>query len=200
MADPFTWMAIAGAGATIAGGGITAFGQSSAGADAQKMYQYRAGVAKMNAAIQRSNSDYALDVGGREAERSGLSTRFTLAREKVAQSGGGFDVNTGSNADLRDSTQAIGKIDQDTINTNYGRQAQGFRNQALGLDAEAAGDIMAGDNAKKAGNIAALGTLIGTAGSVASKWGAASQSFGAPSSGITTYGPDFLPTGYIKTA
>lgn len=197
--DPFSATAIAAvsAGASAGGGILSAFGQSQSGDANASMYTYRAGIAKMNAQIQRQNSNFALEAGDANARRSGMSTGFTIAKEKVAQAGNGFDVNSGTNSDVRDSQREIGLIDQTTIRTEASRKALGFRNTAAGLDAEATGDIMAADNSRKAGRIAAVGTLLGTAGSVASKWMTASQTFGAGSgSGITLYGPDQNVTGW----
>lgn len=200
MADPFTagTMAAVSIGTSLIGGGITAAGQAQAGASNAAQYKYRAGVAELNAKIARQNSDYAIEAGGTQAERAGLTTGFTIARQKVAQSGNGFDVNSGSAAAVRDSTRDIGIVDQNTIRTNAGRKALSFRNQAIGLDAEAQGSLMAGENAKTAARYAVAGTLIGTASSVASKWAQGSQVFGGGSSGVTTYGPDQQPTGWFS--
>lgn len=199
--DPFSATAIAavGAGASAGGGVLSAFGQAQKGDADAKMYAYRAGVAKMNATINRQNSDFALEAGEANAKRSGLTTGFTIAKQKVAQAANGFDVNTGSNKDVREATQDIGLVDQNTVRTEFGRKALGFRNQAAAEDAEAGAMLIAGDNSRRAGKIAAAGTLIGTAGSVASKWMTASQTFGSGSgSGITLYGSNQEVTGWMR--
>ncbi len=200
MADPFTigTMAVVGAAASAVGGGVTAYGQAQSGAAGSAMYKYKAGVAARNAVINRQNSDYALEVGETQSVRSGLTTGFNIGKQKVVQAANGFDVNSGSNAAVRDSTRDIGVTDQTTIRTNAGRKALGFRQRAADLDAEGGADIMAGDNAIKAGEIAATGTLIGTAGSVASKWTQASQVWGGGGSGVTLYGPEQQVTGFMK--
>lgn len=182
MADPFTMAAAAG-GMQVGGGLLKAFGESEKGEADARMYSYRAGLARMNANIQRQNSDYALTAGESNAKRSGLTTGFTIARQKVAQSSNGFDVNSGSNLDVRESTRDVGVVDQTTIRTNAGRQALSFRNAAIGLDAEAAGMDMAATQARRASRFNMISTLIGAAGSVASKWTQASQTFGSGSSG-----------------
>lgn len=198
--DPFSGtaaIAAIGAGASAGGGILSAFGQSEKGEADAKMYAYRAGVAKMNATINRQNSDYALEAGEANAKRSGLTTGFTIAKQKVSQAANGFDVNTGTNVAVRDTTQDLGLVDQNTIRTEFGRKALGFRNTAAAEDAEASANLMAGDNSRRAGKIAAAGTLIGTAGSVASKWMQAGQTFGAGSgSGITLYGSNQEVTGW----
>ena len=197
MADPFTaGMAAIGMATSAAGGILSAQGASSEGAANATMYKYKAGIARMNAQINRQNSDYTLDAGEAAAVRSGLSTRFTIAKQKTAQAANGFDVNTGSNADVRESTRDLGVVDQNTIRTNAGRKALGHRNAAAGLDAEAAMDDVASSNAQKSGQMKALGTLIGTAGSVASKWGQASETFGGGTSRIKLWGPSQEFQGY----
>lgn len=199
MADPFTAMAAVGGGLNLAGGLLKASGEADAGSAKSAEYTYRAGLARRNAQINRQNSDYALEAGDLNAERSGLTTGFTIGKQRVAQASNGFDVNTGTAADVRESTRDIGVIDQNTIRTNAGRQALSFRNTASGLDAEANLDMMAAANAKKAGQTSALATLIGTAGSVASKWTQASQVFksGGGSSGVTLYDENQQASGYL---
>lgn len=195
--DPFS-MAAVGAGASAVGGLLTASGQLGKGDADAKMYAYRAGVAKVNATISRQNSDYALEAGDLQARRSGLTTGFTIGKQETAQAANGFDVNSGTNLAVRDATQAIGVEDQTTIRTDAGRKALGDRNQAAAYDAEAGADLIAGDNSQRAGKIAAVGTLIGTAGSVASKWTQASQVFGGGSSGVTLYGSNQNVTGFMR--
>lgn len=197
MADPFTGtVAAIGVASTLAGGLMSASGQQQAGEASSKMYAYKAGVAQRNAAINRQNSDFALEAGESEAKRSGLTTGFTIARQTVAQSGSGFDVNSGSAAAVRDSTRDIGIVDQNTIRTNAGRKALGYRNRAGDLDAESGADVMAGQNARTAADIASTGTLIGTAGSVASKWLQAGQVWGGGKGGVTTYDPNMNISGW----
>lgn len=183
--DPFTDLAIAGGVASAGGGLLKALGENEAGSAKSAEYTYRAGLARRNAAIQRQNADYAVEAGDANAERSGLTTGFTIARQRVAQAANGFDVNTGTAADVRESTREIGVIDQNTIRTNAGRQGLSFRNQAAGLEGEATLDMLAATNATAAGKTQALGTLIGTAGSVASKWYQAGQVFPQGGSSIT---------------
>lgn len=195
MADPFT---IAGMALSAGGGLISAFGQKSAGEAAQKQYAYKAGIAQMNRQIALKNSEYTMEATGRNVERMGMQAGQTIGTQKAIQAGSGFDVNTGSAADVRDTTRRVGMIDQDTVRRAGDIKALGFRNRASTLEAEATGDIMAGEASKKAGGISALGTLVGTAGSVASKWSSASTSFGSSGgTGITTYGPDQEVTGWM---
>lgn len=196
MADPFS-LAAAGSVATIAGGGVAAYGQMQAGEANANMYKYKAGVARLNAQIAQQNSEYALTTGEANAKRKGMETGFVLGKQTVAQAANGFDVNSGTNVGVRDSTAALGRMDAGVIREEAGRKAYGYRIKAASEEAEASADEIAATNAKKAGMIQALGTILGTAGSVAGKWTQGSQSFGGSSSGVTLFGPNQTAVGYV---
>lgn len=195
MADPFTMAAVT-TGTQVAGGLLQAQGQAQEGAATASMFRYRAGVARMNKKIAEQNSDYALSAGETNAMRSGLQTKFILGKQTVAQGANGFDVNSGTAVDTRDSTQALGYMDQRTIREEAGRKALGYRYKAASDEAEAVGNEMSARNTERATKFKIASTILGTAGSVAGKWYQAGSSFGGASSGVTTYGPDFTPTGW----
>ncbi len=195
MADPFT-MAAASSATSIIGGGIQDFGQVQGRNSQAAMYKYKAGVARLNKQIAEQNAEYSLEVGERNAARKGLETMFTLGRQTVAQAANGFDVNTGTNVDVRESTQRLGYMDQGVIREEASRKSYGYRIKAASEEAEAQANEMAAVNAKKAAKIQAISTILGSVGSVASKWTQGAQSFGNASQGITTYGSNFEPTGW----
>ncbi len=149
-----------------------------AGAADQAMYNYQAGVAKLNQSIALQNASYAQQAGGSAALQSGLKTGFTRAQQMVDQSGSGIEVGSGSGAAVRKSTTDLGIYDQNLIRTNFAKKAYGFEVEAATKSAEAGADIIAGQQAKKAGDIGAVASILGTAGSVSSKWLQASSSFG----------------------
>lgn len=180
MADPVSLtLAAVGVGATVAGGLTTAAGQKYAGDAKANMLTYQAGVSKINQQIQLQNADYARKIGEVEAQKSGMKTANVVAQTRTAQAGSGLDVNSGSNVDVRNSEIAIGQQDQRIIRANAARQAYGFETEALTADTTAKLQMMGADTAKTTGNIAATGTLIGTAGTVANKWYGAKAAFGA---------------------
>lgn len=180
MADPFTLAITAGVGAAAsAGGGIlSAFGQKGKAEAEAQQYQVKSAIAKRNAAIQRQNALWTRQSTEQNAEREGLTTAFTIGKQKTAQAAGGFDVNTGSYADVRESTQKIGQRNVDLMRTEGRRKAIGYEQGAELSEIEGVMDIQASQNAKKAGDLAFWSTLVGTAGSVADKWSKASYSFG----------------------
>lgn len=190
-------MAAVSTGVSIGGGALKAFGEMQAGDAKASELKYKAAVSRLNKQIAEQNSEYALASGEQAAARKGLETMFVLGRQTVAQAANGFDVNSGTNVEVRESTQRLGYMDQGVIREEAGRKAYGYRIKAASEEAEAQASELAAANVKKASRIQAISTILGSAGSVASKWYQGSQSFGGASSGVTTYGSDFQPTGWF---
>lgn len=172
--DPVTLSAIS-IGSSIAGGGMSAFGSMSEGSSKASMYGYQSSMATVNAKIAKQNADYTRTVGEVEAQQSGMKTSHQIAQTKVIQSASNFDVNSGSNAAVRESEHDIGVHDQNIIRNNAARKAYGYDVEAANKDAEAKMYGMAADSSRKSGKLKAISTLIGTAGSVADKWLQGSQ-------------------------
>lgn len=177
MADPVT-LAGVGLGATLIGGGVLAYGAYSSGQSQSAMYNYQSGVAKINQQIKQQDADYFRDVGEVETQQSGMKTRAEVGQEKAVQGASGVDVNTGSPADVRTSQTEIGQENEAIIRSNAARRAYGAEVEGVNLGAQSTVYGMAASNASTAGSIKAAGTLISTAGSVASKWSQMGSSFG----------------------
>lgn len=195
MADPFTAVAI---GASAASTGINMFAASKEADAQQSMYKYKAELARRNAQINRQNSNWTLDSGESKTQRIGQQVGFTVAKQKVAQAANGFDVNAGSNADVRDATTKIGQEDQATVRTETSRKALAYRQKADDNEAEALMDDQAGRNAQQAGALKMFSTLLGGASSVAGKWSKMGDAFGSGTgSGVTLYNSDFEASGWV---
>ena len=177
MADPFTWAA-GGAISSLIGGGVQAYGSLQKGAADQAMYNYQAGTAQLNQKIATQNAAYTQEAGGSAAFQSGLKTGAIVGHQKANQGASGVDVSTGSPLGVRQTTTALGQVDQQLIRTNFAKKAYGFEVEAATKGAEAKADVIAGEQASKAGTIGAVASILGTAGSVSSKWLQASSSFG----------------------
>lgn len=184
MADPAT-MAITSTVLGGAGAGISAYGALTKGAADSAMYGYQQGIAQINQKIQKQNADYAIATGEVEAQQSGMKTAGQVSQTKVQQSASGLDVNSGSNVTVRDSETAIGQQNQDIIRSSAARKAYGF--EVEGAQAEAQGNIygMAAKTSQTAGILGAVSSIIGGAGSVASKWAQYGSTFGK---GTSLYG------------
>jgi hypothetical protein len=169
VADPVT-LAGTSLGATLAGGGVSTLGALQSGGAQSSAYRYQAGVAAMNASIAENNANYATAVGESKAQISGMQTRAQIGATKAIQSGTNLNVNTGSAVDVRASEADIGEENEMTIRSNAAREAYGFRTQAAGDIAQENLYNAAASNTKKASNINALTSILGTAASVSSKW------------------------------
>lgn len=169
MADPFT-LAMTSIGSSGAGGAISALGQIMGGNSQAAMFQYQAGIAQINQQIEKQNADYATAAGEVSAQQSGMKTRATIGQTIAQQGAGGLAIGGGSNARVVSSEQALGQEDQALIRSNAARQAYGFNVEAAKYGAQATVDTTAASNAKTAGYLGAFGSLLGTGGSVASKW------------------------------
>lgn len=170
MADPVTMMAVGSMAATAGGGIMSAFGSRDASYGKADMYLYQAGVADINRKISLENADYARKVGDVEQQQYGMKAADQRAKILTAQSGRGFDVTQGAPAMVRESQEDISTFDQAMIQHNAARKAYGYEVEASKYAAEGEMDKRAAAQTRKAGETNFIGSLIGTAGSVASKW------------------------------
>ncbi len=164
-----------GIGASLAGGLLSAYGANKQGEAQQQMYNYRAQVAKINADIDRQNSAWALTKGQAEEQQYGMKAAQQRGAIRVAQGASGLDVNSGSNAAVQQSQEKIKNIDMSTIRANAAKVAYDYRTKAVMDENQASLDIMAGQNAKQAGEINAMSSILGTVGTVSSKWAQGNQ-------------------------
>lgn len=169
MADPITIGAI-GLGASALGAGVSAFGSMQQGAAQQAMYQYQAGVARVNQQIAAQNAEWELKAGEVEAQQEGLKTRFGIGTAKTEQAASGLDVNSGSALATRQSMQEIGTYNETLARANAAKRAYGFTVQGVQEEAQSNIDIMAGQQARTAGNIGAVTSILGGISNVSSKW------------------------------
>ena len=160
----------AGLGATAGGGILSAFGALSSGIANKEMYDYQSSIAKMNQQIDQQNAEFATQTGEQQATISGMKTGQQIATTKVAQASSGFDVNSGSNKQVRESEAKVGAIDTDIIRSNAAKTAYGFEVQGAVAGAQSSVYSIAGDNALVAGGIGATSSILGAASSVSSQW------------------------------
>lgn len=160
----------AGIGASAGGSLLGAFGSIFTGKAQSNQASYQAGIAQINKQIALKNAEYERNVGEVQAQQSGMKTRSEIGQTKAIQASSGFDVNKGSNVDVRSSEALIGKENVDVIRSNAARRAYGYEVEAVQDEAQSNIYKMAGANAKTAGGIGAIGSILGGASSVSSKW------------------------------
>ena len=169
MADPVTLGSIS-LGASAGGSLLSAFGASSKGKAESQMYSYQARVAELNKQIAEQNRDYALASGEKEAQRYGMKAAQERGAIRAQQGASGIAINSGSAVDVQESQAQIAKMDLATIRSNAARVAYGYSVEAASQSNQSTLYKMASTNAKKAGSINALSSLISGASSVSSKW------------------------------
>jgi hypothetical protein len=187
MADPVSIAAI-GMGTAAAGGATGVIGSLFQGQAQSNMYKYQAGVAQVNAKVANQDAQYATEAGNVEATNSGLRTRAEVGTTRAGMAAGNVDINSGSGARVVSSETAIGQENEATIRANAAKRAYGFEVKAAGDTATAGAMDVAATTSIESGDIGAISSVIGAAGSVSSKWLQAGQVFGATGDGDSISG------------
>ncbi|HWV38856.1 MAG TPA: hypothetical protein VN033_10320 [Vulgatibacter sp.] len=134
------------------GAGVQAYGQHQQGQEAAR-------AAEANRRFSLIAAGDAVQRGQLEAGRARLAGSQVIGEQRAAFGASGIDPSTGSAAALAADTRAASELDAAIIANNAAREAWGYRNQADELARQAAG-------ARRAGNMAAAGSLLGGLGSV----------------------------------
>ena len=169
-------VAAVGIGAAIAGSMVSAYGNYQQGQAGAAEYNYKAGVAKMNQQIATQNANYARYAGEVQAQQEGMKVRSQIAQTRAEQGASNLDVGSGSAAAVQESDWKIGQTDLGTIRSNAAKRAYGYEVEGVQYGAESTLDRYAASESKIAGTTAAIGSLLGGASSVSSKWTDASRS------------------------
>ena len=166
-----------GAGAGVLGGLTQAFGSLFSGQAQAAQMQYQAGVAQVNAQVADQNATYATQAGEVEAQQSGMQGRQVVGETKAGFGAGNIDVSTGSGKNVISSETEVTQQNQGIIRANAAKRAYGFEVGAAEDVAQAGAYGVAAQTSQTAGEIGAVSSILGAAGSVSSKWLQASQSF-----------------------
>ena len=160
--------------------------------------KYQADVADINKEIAKANATYSRDVGEVEAQQAGMKAHAEMGEMIASQGASGISVNSGSSTRVREGMIEISKYTQDVIRSSAAKKAYGYEVEAVQYGAQAdvyrytaqmneaqAENAMtakgiteqsyglqqqAMSNVSKAEGINIMGSLVGTAGSVANKW------------------------------
>lgn len=155
---------------SVGGGILGAFGADTKADAESAAYAYKAQVARNNAIIAERNAAAATEAGGVAGQSNDLKTKNLVATQLVTQAGSGIDVNSGTNVDVRQSAADLGRLDTLTILNNAAKQSAGFKQQAMGFEADATLATSAGKYARDAGDINIMSSLLSGATGVADKW------------------------------
>lgn len=160
------------AGTAIAGAAVSAYGSISAGAAKSKADAYQAQVAQNNSTIAQRNAQYSEEAGAAQATEKSLQGAQQLGKIKASQAANGVDVNSGSAADVQASQRQINQLDTENTMQQSVLQAYGYRQQAASYAGQSGLDQAESGQDFEAGVLSGAGGLLGSAGSIGSKWGA----------------------------
>lgn len=169
-------MAGVGIGSSVLGGILGIQGQKKAGEASMNQLAYQAGVAAQNAKIAEQNAVYAVIQGEKSAGQYGLAAQQRMGNIVTAQSASGLDVTSGSAKRVQESQETLTRMDLATIRDNAAKTAFDFKSQAAQYTTSALMNLMGIKDVRSATETGIAGSLISTAGSVASKWLTASSS------------------------
>lgn len=156
--------------ASIVGGITQAYGQVQQGRAAQAEANYRAAIERNNAIRAEYLAEDAIERGKEEEREERIRGRLLIGQMRAVLGGSGQVVDEGSAGELVIDQAAANELDARTIRNNSEREAQEFRIRATNSESQANLFELSGSNARRAATGQAVGTVLGTAGTVANKW------------------------------
>lgn len=131
-------------------------------------FEYQAHMADLNAKLSEMSAQQELLKGERQIGALTLKAGQLKSSQRAAMAANGIDLGVGSAAEIQASTDLMKEIDANTIHANSVRDAWGFRMQGVNFQ----NDAIMKRGAASAINpgMAAFGTLLTGAGSVAQSW------------------------------
>jgi hypothetical protein len=169
-AIPAGYMAAAAIATTAVAAGVSAYGAESSAHAQEATANYQSQVAANNATIANQNALAATAAGNAQAEQSRMKTNAIIGAQMAGQASSGIDTGSGSALDVRTSQKEVGELDVQTIQNQAARQAYGYQTQALSDTGQSQLDTAQAGFAGTAGNISAVGSVIGGAASATGKY------------------------------
>lgn len=171
-----------GIGASALGGITSAFGSWYSGQAQSNLYNYQANVARINSNLAQQDANYSISSGETSAQEAGLRGRFETGAIRGGIGAGNIDIGSGSAANVTKSQTEITQENEGIIRADAAKRAYGFNVKASMDTAQAGVYQTAAATSSTAGDIGAVSSIIGGAGSVSSKWLQAGQYFGGGNS------------------
>jgi hypothetical protein len=157
-------------GTTLLGTVLGAVGEREQGQQEAEAARYQASIYRYNAGLARKAAADRLYRGRREVQARQYQREQEAGETTATYAARGVKVNQDVALAAVLETIRLSKLDEITLADNAKREALAIRQQGQNYESYANLTEAQGANAAKAGNIRALGTLIGGAGAVASKW------------------------------
>jgi len=151
-----------------------AFGAYGSAKATKSSLKAQAQIDMINARQAEMNYQHAADAGQREVGRVQMHTAQVKGAQRARLAANGVDLGTGSAAEILTSTDVLGEIDANTMETNAVHQAWGYRTQKTNFENDALFKRAGASAISPFG--AALTSLMGSGGQVAKSWYSHSQS------------------------
>lgn len=155
---------------TAIGGLFSAAGTEQQAQATAQTYNYQAAVARINSQIDLQNADFARQQGEQTALQSGMQARQQLGQIRADQGASGLNVAMGSAAGVQASQKYIAGFNAANIRNNAAKTAYDYDVKSTMDLNQSTLDTMGAANAITAGNLSATASILGTVGSVSSKW------------------------------
>jgi len=177
MCDPVTLTAVA-VGSTLASTAVT-FDQQ------RKQGKFQQATARYNARVAENQAEKTINAGVERENEQRRRTAQLISRQRAQLGAASVDLGSGSALQIQDDAAFQGEVDALRIRNNTLDQADSLQTGAELTRIE-------GDNARSAGNTAAVGTLFSGAGRVAGQ-GLADKWFQPNSAAVS----GDIPTGVV---
>lgn len=155
-------------GLQIAGAVSGAFGAAEQSKATQRAYDYQAAVNRNNAQVAEWQASDAITRGQRAEQTQRLKAAQLKGTQRAALAARGVAIDSGSPLAILQDTDYMGEVDALTIRDNAEREAWGYRTQARNYANDAS--MLSARAAAESPSGAAFGSLLGSAGTVASSW------------------------------
>jgi hypothetical protein len=155
-------------GAQAIGGVAASVGAYNKAKAERTAYEMQAQVAENNKQFALWQAEDALVRGEKATVASQLRTRQLKGKQIASMAGRGIDLGEGSALNILTDTDLMGEIDANTVKDNAAKEAYGHRTSAANFGANA--DLLRFRASNTSPSGAAFGTLLTSAGSVASSW------------------------------
>ena len=163
-----TLLAVGSLTATVAGGLTSASGAYNEAKANRQSLEYQAAVDRNNAQLMDWEAQDATARGEKSVQKHQLDTAALKGTQRATIASRGIDLSEGTPARILTDTDFLGALDNETIRSNAGREAWGYRAQGQNYN----------DRARSAGygarsirpGLAGATALLDGVSTVASKW------------------------------
>jgi hypothetical protein len=161
-------MSIIGAVASDASSVFSAYSSFSGASANKQAANYNAAIQRNNALAAQYQAEDAVNRGNLAVDEHMRKVAALKGTQTATMAARGLDLSEGTPLNILTDTDILGEADANTIRTNASREAWGYKQQANNATAQGNLYKMQAKNINPM--MAAGGTLLGGAGSVADRW------------------------------